>query len=237
MSDKADFKARQKEVEKISKQEVILPNMPVKVYINEAEHLYRSATRDRKELEAASLDTVTIEELKVRTGVCRVAQSLLVSERNLKEDAQKEWDEKSPIAYELKGQLTHDCDFAFRKEPALLKRLNEIREGDGHADMIQDLSDLSVLCEKNWSYLEAINVPRKRVQQAGDMADEMGGLLAMANREDGADAIAKEFRDKAYTYLKVVVDEVRDFGKYVFWKDKEKLKDYSSQYRRDQNSK
>ena len=37
-------------------------------------------------------------------------------------------------------------------------------------------------------------------------------------------------RDKAYTHLKQAVDEVRECGQYVFWRNEARLKGYSSRY-------
>ncbi|WP_320017918.1 hypothetical protein [Labilibaculum manganireducens] len=42
----------------------------------------------------------------------------------------------------------------------------------------------------------------------------------------------KLMRDRACTYLKQLVDEIRAYGKYAFWNDKEKQKRYSSEYQR-----
>ena len=40
----------------------------------------------------------------------------------------------------------------------------------------------------------------------------------------------KVLRDKAYAHMKEAVDEIRRCGQYVFWKDKQRLKGYRSQY-------
>ncbi|PKQ66469.1 hypothetical protein BZG01_10595 [Labilibaculum manganireducens] len=39
-------------------------------------------------------------------------------------------------------------------------------------------------------------------------------------------------RDRACTYLKQLVDEIRAYGKYAFWNDEEKQKRYSREYQR-----
>ena len=70
--------------------------------------------------------------------------------------------------------------------------------------MIQDLSDLSVLGKANQP------------------------LLAAMNGERAENNSAKTIRDKAYTLLKKAVDEIREAGKYVFWKNPDRLKGYYS---------
>ena len=58
----------------------------------------------------------------------------------------------------------------------------------------------------------------------------MSILLATMNgeRHDSSGIIA--VRNKSYTYLKQAIDEIREAGKYVFWKDKQRLKGYHIQY-------
>jgi len=65
------------------------------------------------------------------------------------------------------------------------------------------------------------------------MSNSLLSLLGEVNgiRKD-ADNPEKELRDRAYTYLKQAVDEIRDYGKYAFWKEEKKVKLYSSNYSR-----
>ncbi|WP_299583090.1 hypothetical protein [uncultured Sunxiuqinia sp.] len=44
----------------------------------------------------------------------------------------------------------------------------------------------------------------------------MGNLLGLANGDKADQNQSKLLRDKAYTYLKELVDEIRDAGKYLF---------------------
>ena len=55
-------------------------------------------------------------------------------------------------------------------------------------------------------------------------------LLANANGASGEDADMKEMRDKTYTYMKIAVDEIRNVGQYVFWRDEDRKKGYVSAY-------
>ncbi|MBS2213403.1 hypothetical protein KEM09_18455 [Carboxylicivirga mesophila] len=62
---------------------------------------------------------------------------------------------------------------------------------------------------------------------------EMSGVLSAANGYLYRDDEGKLIRDKAYTLLKEVVDEVRDYGKFAFRNAPEHAKGYSSKYERD----
>ena len=65
------------------------------------------------------------------------------------------------------------------------------------------------------------------------MADHITGLLGAGNGQMYTDDESKLIRDKGYTLLKKVVDEIRDYGKFVFRKDTEYVKGYTSKYERD----
>jgi hypothetical protein len=65
----------------------------------------------------------------------------------------------------------------------------------------------------------------------------MADLLATANGDKAEQNASKVTRDRAYTHLKALVDEIRGAGKYLFWKNPQRLKGYSSQYWKKQNRK
>ena len=60
-------------------------------------------------------------------------------------------------------------------------------------------------------------------------------MLAEANGDKADPNESKIIRDKAYTYMKSLVDEIREAGKYVFRKNPKRLDGYSSDYWRKQN--
>jgi hypothetical protein len=137
----------------------------------------------------------------------------------------------------LRDKLIHDMLFAYRKNAEILARIQDAAEGTGHADMIQDLSDLAGIARKNPEPLKEIkNFDFKDIDKAEKFSAEMARMLAGAKATTGTTA-AKIIRDQAFTYLKSAVDEVRAVGQYVFWRKKDRLPGYSSQYFRRQNVK
>ena len=103
--------------------------------------------------------------------------------------------------------------------------------------MLQDLSDLSVLGKKNSTLLKAVGLDTKVLTEAAEKADELSALLALANGEAGDDGDIKSLRDKAYSYMKAAVDEIRTTGQYVFWSYDDKKKGYVSYYFKRKNKK
>ena len=96
--------------------------------------------------------------------------------------------------------------------------------------MIQDLNDLAVLGRENPDALTAIGFAGAKLDEAATQADEMADLLATANGDKAEQNATKVIRDRAYTHLKEQVDKIRGAGKYLFWKNPQRLKGYSSQY-------
>ncbi|WP_321997497.1 hypothetical protein [Draconibacterium orientale] len=230
MANTEDYNAKLAEIEAIPNEEVKDPGMPVDVALQEAENLYHWSLDDTEKLGVVGIRRTQIEDLPVRAGACREAQSIWNKDFRSQQEAQEEWAEKSPLAYEFKTDLLASMRFAYRKNDALLSRVSAIADGSGHADMIQDLNDIAVLGRENPDPLTAISFDLGQLEEAATLADTLADLLAEANGDKADPNESKIVRDKAYLHMKELVDEIREAGKYVFRKDPKRLKGYSSDY-------
>ncbi|MGD9899145.1 MAG: hypothetical protein AB7T22_08460 [Calditrichaceae bacterium] len=230
MSNASDFAAKQTEIEAIPDEVTKSPNMPMDVYLQEAENTYQWCQADKEKLIAAGLDWTLVEDLPTRTGATRQAESLWFTDRFNREEAERLWQEKSPAAYDLRDQLLHDFHFAYRKLPELASRVSKIAEGNSHADMIQDLNDLAELGKANSEPLTKISFDLTLLDTAAATSDEMAELLSLAATDRVDNNETRVTRDKAYTYLKEAMDDIRECGQYVFWRDDQRFKGYVSQY-------
>ena len=233
MENRTDYEALIEEIMAIENDKAKRPHKAVDEFLQDAENLFHWGNDDIDDLMGAGLDRKYIDELPKRAGACRNAQSIWEKDKNSKEDVKKEWEEKSKLAYELKEDLLSSFGYAFRKNENLLKHVRVIRDGSGHNDLIQDMSDLSVLGKANPELLSAIKFDMLLLDKSADMAKELAPLLAIVNGNNQEGNESKIIRDKAFTHLKEAVDEVRDCGKYVFRKNKDRLKGYlDSSYKR-----
>jgi hypothetical protein len=217
-------------LEAIPDENVTYPGIPVDVALQEAEDLYAWCQADKDLLVKASLDWALVDDLPVRTGALRYVQSQWQKEYRSLEDAQKEWALKSPAAYDLRDQLVHHFLHAYFKIPDLYARTQKIAEGTGHADMIQDLSDLSALGKANQPPLVTINLDLSLLDKAGTTSEEMATILAKSNGQKMVDSQTRLLRDKAFMHMKEAVDEIRRCGQYVFWRNEKRRKGYTSKY-------
>lgn len=230
MANNEDYNAKLDVIKAIPNDEIQTPSMPVDAYLQEAENLKHWSTQDAAKLAVVGITQEMIDDLSVRAGALREAQSLWMKDRYSMEEAQREWKLLSPEAYDLRDELIRDLRFAYRKDPVLLGRVSAIADGYGDDDMIQDLNDLSVLGKANPEPLTVIGIEITKLDNAGTKSDEMAELLATANGDKAEQNESKLIRDKAYTHLKELVDETREAGKYVFWKDEIRYRGYTSEY-------
>ena len=231
MSNVDDYEVKLGVITAIKQGDVKTPSMPVDTFAQEGENLFNWAKNDKDQLVGAGLDWKLVKDVPVRCGALHEAESRWFSTRFTREEAQREWMEKSPEAYDLRDQLLHAFTYAYSKNSDIAGRVSAIRDGASHDDMIQDLNDIAVIGRQNPDPLKMINFDTAMIDKAAKTADEMAALLGKATSEDD-DSQAKKIRDQAYTHLKEAVDEIRGCGQYVFWRDEERMRGYGSEYLR-----
>jgi hypothetical protein len=231
MSSRDEYNQAIDQILAIDEKQVKFPdNIPVGTYVQEADNLYEWCREDKETLTAQGLPWEFVTDLPMRAGALREAEARWNSQRFNKKEAAKKWDRISPGAYELRDQLLQYFRFAFRKDHDLMKTVKRIAEGNGHADLIQDLNDLSVLGRDNTGLLGKINFDMNLLDEAAEASRALSQLLAEVNTERMEYKEAKGIRDRAYTHLKEAVDEIYDHGQFAFRGDEERLRGYRSNY-------
>lgn len=226
MSYHDDFIQWKDAIESFPPDKVKLPNRSIDDFAASAETLAFEAAKDRDVLAGAGLNVTFIDELTPLSGALRYCQAQWMSEYRARAEAQKEWKEQSPQAYALRDELLHHFSFAYRKHDDIRRKVARIREGGSNADMVQDLVDLAILGEKYPAPLAAVNFDPDRLQQARTVSHSMSELLAAANGAEGEGSSNKLLRDKAFTLLFEKDSTIREYGRYVFWKDEDKRSRY-----------
>ncbi|WP_430932179.1 hypothetical protein [Saccharicrinis sp. 156] len=209
------------------------PYMPIGIYLQEAEDLYVWASKDKDDLIQAGLTERIFEKLQSATDACRYAQSLWMTELQARKDAEERWANEARLAFDLRDRLLHTFRYAYRKNENALQVVADIAEDAGNADMIQDLSDEAALARKYPDELTAIHFDASLIETADTLSGEMADLRALANGEKRESNETLTIRNQMYTLLKEMVDEIRDCGKYLFWRDEKRIQGYISKYNRD----
>ncbi|WP_437481893.1 hypothetical protein WME75_39770 [Sorangium sp. So ce1014] len=114
-------------------------------------------------------------------------------------------------------------DLRFKKSPEGQKRLMAIRPGSGDADLVQDVSDLLLLCSEHAEALQ--KAPRSEADAAARLR-ELSPLLArmLADKTLSPEAQrSRKLRDAAYTLVVHAERRLRAAAEYA---GTDKMKDY-----------
>lgn len=194
--------------------EVQPPDMPVDVYFQETDDLQEHLTVNAlaQVLEDEGLDRSTLDALPLALAAAREAQTAwtLTNER-AKPDDQRDAEKRG---YELRTKVSRKARFALRANRAARSVLSQILEGDGVADLVQDLDDLRMLLSHH-----ATAFARNKNFDATAVSVELSTLAAEIRkglsgfRMNPEQAKAVDLRNRAWTHLDQLVDDVREAGR------------------------
>lgn len=229
----ADLEAMRSVLSSIASVDVDEPDIPVATVLQEAHDLNAllREPRVRTRLLEAGLGGAELEKLPIAEGALRAAQSewAVVRERG-KSDAQKDREARGAA---LRSELVAACRWNLRDDRKAMAVLSAVQEGEGVADLVQDLEDLAALASLHLQRFVADQTfdPVAQSEAARSLAAEIRAGLSESRQTTPQDA-AKELRDRAYTYLDDLSARVREAGRYVFRRDPVTAARFGSAYKR-----
>lgn len=230
MSDQDDFNELLEEIKKV--EDPLEPTMPVEVMAKEAQVLFSWFQDDKKKAGEINFDLTLADSLLKRAAAMRWAETMWIGMRTKQADAQKELVKVRQEAIDLRNECLSAMEYAFKGNEDLLNSIKPVRGGSSDANMSMDHSIIARLGSENKPLLDAINFEYEKITQAAEMAGKIGRLMGEAGAENLLGAEEKTIRDKAFTYCKTAVDEVRKCGKYINRNNESRLKGYTSEYTR-----
>lgn len=216
MSDQA-LDALRPTLDAIPDADVHRPELPPSVAHQEAHDLLQTVSEEsvRQGLLDVGLDEALLDGLPTAIDASRQAQSKWVVVRDAsKPQAQKEREARGA---DLRSDLVATCRWNLRDNALVQGALDQISDGGGVADLIQDLHDLAVLVRANLPAFESdqtFDAPAE-AEQALALSQEIGEGLSQA-RTSTTQRQAVGLRDRAATHLDDVVGEIREAGRYAF---------------------
>ena len=220
-------------IRSIPDERVLLPgSMPVRIYIQEAEDMYKWCQPDREKLTNNGLDWSIVEDIPARAGALREAQSRWSLSDKSDIEIEKEWDEKSPAAHSFRKELIRAFRFIFSDNASAVSRVNKLAEGESNSAIIQSLNDLSDFGRDNTAVLEAARFDMTLLDKAAEMSCEMASFLGAVNARRAFCSDTLKIRNQAYTYLREAVSGLKKHANYIFWRDPVRMKGYTSSYNR-----
>lgn len=220
-------------LEAISDCELRYPsNIPIPIYLREAEKLLAVGQRDLSALERVGFDKNLLVDLDTRIDVLREAQSLLNSSRGGKGEARRQWNDAAREGCKLHDNLKRALLFINRNVPFKQSLIRKAGKGRTPAAMIQSLNNLVYLARDEKSSLAGINFDMQRLNSVESFIERLGKLLGAADAEKAGQKTVLRLRNAAYTHLYEGLKELRDFGLYLYGDDDLKKLDYTSDYLR-----
>jgi hypothetical protein len=161
-----------------------------------------------------------------RIEFLRLTESRFQAIRSRQQSAVSNFDRLAEEAGRHKETLLRAFDLRFQDDLDGQKRLSAIRAGSGDADLVQDVSDLIVLCDEHAEYLASC--PRGEAQAAArlsELSPELIELLAKKGMSEDAQR-ARRLRDAAYTLMIRTERRLRAAADY-WYRGTDRMKDYA----------
>ncbi|MBK3517666.1 hypothetical protein [Carboxylicivirga marina] len=231
MSNEKEYEVILPLASEIRNDEILKPNMPIKQAVYEAEDLSSWCSKDQEALIEVGVPETHFTNLNLAAGALRHAESIWNDDDDSRKEAELKWRETEPLAYDVLEELVHICFFVYDEDQSLLNKVREIASGNSDADLIQGLNDLAVIGKNHPHPLLKVELLNK----ASQYSSELGDIRATANSEKFEATESLMNRNKIYTLLKRYTDDIRRSGKFVFWRDEDRLIGYSSKYHRLKN--
>lgn len=149
-------------------------------------------------VEAVGMTLAIRDELEQMIGATRAAQSQwTVCRDRSKDEAQRKREESGAT---LRSDLLAACRFNLRDDRTALATLGAISQGDGVADLVQDLSDLATLIEQRRAAFERDKTfdPSKRAEAARSLSSEIAAGIRGGAYDYGSDCCDRAARPGVY---------------------------------------
>jgi hypothetical protein len=217
-------------------QDVDSPDLPMSVVLQEANDLL---TLIREQSVWERLIMVGVKEaerdaLEQTILATRAAQSeWTVARDRSKSNAQTEREERG---YALRDDILAAARFNLRDDRVALGTLSAIMEGEGVADLIQDMNDLALLLDQKAAAFanDTTFDVAARAEEARSLASEIAAGTS-AERLDTNQALLVDVRNRAFSRLDDIVSSMREAGRYAFRDKSDVRKRFASRYLRRKN--
>ncbi|WP_437955193.1 ATPase [Sorangium sp. So ce119] len=198
-----------------------------------ASRIQLAAERDAADLvrtpfpeDEPSLTREEIHGVRDKIELLRAAQSRWQAAQQRQEQAAATFAKPAAEAALHRQTLLRFFDLRFKKSPEGQKRLMAIRAGSGDADLVQDVSDLLLLCSE---HAEALHKAPRGEADAAARLRELSPLLArmLADKTLSPEAQrARKLRDAAYTLVVHAERRLRAAAEY-WYAGTDRMKDYA----------
>ncbi len=216
VTDQMRYEATLPEVMAMSDGEIENNTKPVDKLLLQASGMLLAYTENSSRFIENKFPVEESGKMERRIGACRIAQSLYRVHSKTDEGRRKLWAQKEDEAQNLKSTLNKYIRFACKEFDLPTAAIKKIAGGTGAADLIQDLSDMSILAREMKDHLDKVNFDLDIIDTAAALASEMGALHEAAERDRSE---TKVIRDKMVTLILQSIKKVRRWAHLIFEDD------------------
>jgi hypothetical protein len=217
-------------VKEISAKDIIEPNIPIGVFLQEAYNIFRFCRNDRELLIRKGLDWAIVEELPQRIEFLREAEAEWWQARFGVTPVRQEYEHWLEIATTVKKDLIHDMEYAFADSTNLLQLVATLKKGSSEEELDRDLSTLLRCAQENAPRLLAKGSDPKLVKDLEECGQKFSPLLIKFRLEEIETDSKQTDRNRAYLFCAVAVEAIRDCARYALRNDRKRLRGYLSEY-------
>lgn len=217
-------------IQNIDLNNIIAPTVPIAIYLQESENLVVWASDDVNELKKVGITSAHINDLKERIDACRSLQTEWLKLKKIKPSTQKNWEKVQRSAISIRKELLLKYKYAFRNNEHALHEIKKLSRKNTAAQLVATLASLYRIGSKYHDLLENISFDFSQLKTIEKLADEVRETSSEYRVSFPEKDKIKTLRDKSYTYLKHLADEIKNAGKFVFAKNNERLKGYEIAY-------
>ena len=214
------------------------PDIPIVVALQEGNDLHTSIQKDDTwdRLLAVGVPPAALADLPVAVAATRQAQSewTVIRDRG-KPQAQRD---RETAGATLRTDLVASCRWNLRANTTAQAVLDQIVQGEGVPDLVQDLLDLATLVERHvdaFASDETFDAPTQAEAARSSAAEISAGLSE--GKTPGDHQAAKQLRDRAFTHMDRLVTELREAGRYAFRKEPRRAAAFASEHLRKERKK
>ncbi len=169
-------------------------------------------------------NSAVLDSLQKRVNAYAVAESNATNAVATTHNSADIWPVRKVEAQNLRADLLTYSEVAFESHPELLQKVYAIRSGQGNADLIHDMLDLSGLLRANPEPFTALKKFNPEwINRSEELFTELRDIRAVIDSPDERIEELETLEKQAYTYLDQAVQEVRRFGKLAFRNEPELL--------------
>ncbi len=208
------LEALQPVLDAIPADDVRAPDQPVDIYFQETEDLLEHVAANglAQLLDDEGLEPETLASIPQALAAARESQTawMLLNER-AKPQEQRQLEQRG---YDLRTKISKKARFILRKNNAALAIISQILEGEGVADLVQDLDDMRMLMTHHaaaFARNKNFDVAAASAEALKLSTDIRKGLAGFRMNPEQSKAV--ELRNRAWTYLDSLVDDVREAGR------------------------